>query len=383
MNLSEFEGISPYNDAEAAEALQRISRNPVIPAISKYLFPDLPAGVLRGMLESVESVDEFQNAVMGKVVAAVVAKTSSGVSYDGIENVAAINGKFLAVSNHRDIILDPAITQWIFQRNKVPLTEICVGSNLLGSKLVEDLLRSNRMIKVIRGISARELYLSSKILSRYIRESICSGRASVWVAQKEGRSKNGMDVTEQGLLKMFDMSGEADFKTNFRNLHIVPVSISYEIEPCDLRKARENYIKESQGFYKKKKDEDLHSILTGIRQIKGGIHLSFGKELSEEELDAAAAGNGNERYQTLMKILDGRIAAGYRIWKNNMIAYDLIYGGGRFSGNYSAEEKAAFIKYADHKIGKVESRYDKARVRELFYEIYANPIVNKDRFGLL
>lgn len=383
MNLSEFEGISPYNDAEAAEALRRIARNPVIPAISKYLFPDLPPGVLRRMLEKVGSIDEFQNAVMGKVVAAVVAKTSTGVTYDGIENIAGINGKFLAVSNHRDIILDPAITQWIFQQNAIPLMEICVGSNLLSSKLVEDLLRSNRMIKVIRGISARELYLSSRILSRYIRESICSGRASVWVAQKEGRSKNGMDVTEQGLLKMFDMSGEADFRTNFRDLHIVPVSISYEIEPCDARKARENFIRETQGSYKKKKDEDLHSILTGIRQLKGGIHISFGNELTAEELDSAAAGCGNERYQTLMKILDGRIATGYKLWKNNMIAYDLLNGGDRFADSYSDSDRAAFIKYADHKLGKIESRFDRTRMREIFYGIYANPIVNKDRYGLL
>lgn len=378
MDLSEFESISPYTDEEAVEALSRVAHNPAIPVISKYLFPDMPRGFLKALLLSVESVDEFQQTVMCKVVKAIVAKTSEGVSFSGIENLEGVDGKFLLVSNHRDIILDPAITQWILMSRKIPMTEICVGSNLLSSKLVEDLLRSNRMIKVIRGISARELYLSSKLLSRYIRESVVSGRTSVWIAQKEGRSKDGIDTTEQGLLKMFDMSGEADFATNFEQLNIVPLSISYEYEPCDAKKAREILISRSRKYVKKPK-EDLHSILTGIRQWKGHIHLSFGKPLSREELEAASHCAGNDRYQSIRHAMDTRIRSGYRLWKTNYIAYDLMNGTQEYlNTEYTPEDVAGFKTYMDHKIGKLERRLDRDALRDIFLHIYGNPVITKN-----
>ena len=374
MDLSEFESISPYSDEEAVKAFSRVAHHPALPAISKYLFPGYPAGFLRGMLLSVDSIDEFQQVVMSKVVNAIIEKTSDGVTYDGIENLKNAGGKFLAVSNHRDIILDPAITQWILFSHDIPMTEICVGSNLLSGPLVEDLLRSNRMIKVIRGISARELYLSSQLLSKYIRQSIVSGRSSVWIAQKEGRTKNGLDTTEQGLLKMFDMSGEKGFRENFAELNIIPVSISYEYEPCDSRKAREILISRTQKYVKKPK-EDLHSILTGIRQQKGHIHLSFGKPLSAEEIEAASVCTGNDRYQAIRHALDERIRSGYRLWKTNYMGYDLMNGTSGYLGvGYTAEDLKAFRAYTEHKIGKLERRLDRDALREIFWQIYGNPV---------
>ncbi|MBQ0094020.1 MAG: 1-acyl-sn-glycerol-3-phosphate acyltransferase [Bacteroidales bacterium] len=384
MNLSEYESISPYTDAETVEALARVARHPAIPVISKYLFPTYPAGTLRGMLMSVDSIDEFQEAVMSKVVKAILAKTSEGLEYSGIENLKSLEGKkFVLFSNHRDIILDPAIMQMVLKDNDIPFTEICVGSNLLSGRLVEDLLRSNRMIKVIRGISARELYLSSKLLSAYIRESVTSQRASIWIAQKEGRAKDGYDLTEQGLLKMFDLSGSGDFVRDFSELNIIPVSISYEIESCDARKARELYIKRRDGVYVKKDKEDLHSILTGIRQKKGHIHLSFCKPLSAEIIAQAAELKGNERYHLLMQELDRCICREYRLWPNNYIAYDLMTGGDKYADRYSSEQRSGFIKYADHRMAKLENSLDKAEVRDIFIRIYGNPVLHKEELGLL
>lgn len=252
MAENEFEGISPYTDAEAVEAIGRMIRNPMLPIASKYLFPDEPFYTLRRLLKDIKSVDEFQEVVMSKVVVAALGRSSAGFGYDGVENIRG--GKaYLAVSNHRDIILDPALVQWTLFLEKLPFTEICVGSNLLeGGRIVSDLLRTNRMIKVIRGISARELYLSSQLLSRYIRQSVGSGRSSIWIAQREGRTKNGLDTTEQGLLKMFDMSGGGGFRENFLELNITPMSISYEYEPCDIRKAREILISRTRKYVKKK-----------------------------------------------------------------------------------------------------------------------------------
>ena len=220
VETSEFESICPYNDEEAVAALNKVANHPAVLAISEYLFPDQPVTYLRNALKSVRSIDEFQEVVMNDAVTWCIDHTVHNFSYDGISYIKGIRGKFLAMSNHRDIILDPAITQLVFYRNGIPMTEICVGDNLIKqSKTVEYLLRSNRMIKVIRGISARDLYLSSQMLSRYIRQTITSGKASIWLAQRQGRTKDGIDTTEQGLLKMLDMSGEKSFQENFMELN--------------------------------------------------------------------------------------------------------------------------------------------------------------------
>ena len=380
MNENEFEDIRPYTDAEAVEALARMSRHPMMPVVSKYLFPSVPASAMSHMLRGIGSIDQFQNEVMMGVIDGILARTSDGFTCSGIEHLKGIQGRFLAVSNHRDIVLDPALIQYVMKQAGLPFTEICVGSNLVTSQLLEDLLRSNRMIKVIRGIKARELYLSSQRLSQYIRERITSGGASIWIAQREGRTKNGLDTTEQGLLKMFDMSGTGTFEENFRELNIVPMSISYEYESCDARKAREVLLRR-EGPYIKKEDEDLHSILTGIRQAKGHIHLEIEEPLTAEEIFEASKCEKNDRYQSIRHLLDRRIIAGYKLWKTNYMAHDLLNDKREFAeaGKYTEQDLAAFEKYIGqqyigHKLGKLERRLDRAELRKIFLGIYAGPV---------
>ena len=374
VDLSEFEDIRPYSDEEAVEALQRVSRHPALPTISKYLFPKQPVNTLASMLREIDSIDEFQKVVMIGVINAVLARSSEGFTFSGMKNLEKVNGKILAVSNHRDIVLDPALILYAMNASGFPMAELCVGSNLLSNRLVEDLLKSNRMIKVIRGISARQMYLNSQTLSKYIRLSITSGKSSIWIAQKEGRAKNGIDKTEQGLLKMFDMSGEGSFEENFKELNIVPMSISYEYESCDSRKARELLLSR-QGPYVKKKNEDLHSILTGIGQQKGHIHLTVDKPLTSEEIAAAAALNGNDRYQALRGILDKRIRSGYKLWKTNYMGYDLMHGTSEFLGvKYLPEDLEKFKAYTEHKLAKLERRLDRNELRDIFWHIYGNPV---------
>ena len=378
--MEDIENIRPYSDEEAVAALRKLARHPALPAISKFIFPEFPAATLKDMLNQIKGVDDFQYTIVAKAVAVVVGRSSSGFTYDGVEHLRKLgaNKKFLAVSNHRDIVLDPALTQWMLMLNNVPLTEICVGNNLLANGVVEALLRSNRMITVIRGISAREMYLSSQVLSGFIRSEVSSGKSSVWIAQREGRTKNGLDVTEQGLLKMFDMSGGKDFLNNFSELNIVPMSISYEYEPCDMRKAREILIKQTTGEYHKKETEDMHSILTGIRQWKGGIHLSVGKPISSNEISRCAWYEKNDRYQALRRILDERIIKGYKLWKTNYMAYDLMTGESRFTDMYTSADLAAFRDYTEHKLSKAEKRLDRNALREIFWHIYGNPVVAAD-----
>lgn len=373
--LNEFTDISPYTDAEAVEALGKLADHPAVVEVSKAIFPDKEPEFLRKILKSVKSIDEFQILVMNKAVEWVLSTTAHNFSYDGIGNLKKINGKFLAMSNHRDIILDPAITQVVLYRNAIPMTEIAVGSNLLTNKYIEYLIRSNRMIKVIRGINARQLYLSSQVLSKYIRECITSGRSSIWIAQREGRAKDGIDTTEQGLLKMLDMSGTADFTTNFEELNIVPLSISYEYEPCDILKARERLISRTQKYVKGSR-EDLISIMTGIEQQKGNIHLNIGSPLTHDEIEAASYCNKNDRYQAIRHAVDVRIIEGYKLWKTNYIGYDMVNHTFKYRDKYTPEDVAQFTDYVEHQLDKVEKPLCRADLRDIFLRIYANPVVS-------
>lgn len=376
IDMTEFESISPYTDEEAVVALGKLADHPLLSQFSCKFFPDQSPDFLKGLLKNIRSIDEFQVLVMSKFVEWVLDHTVNTFSYDGISNIDP-EKKFLALSNHRDIIFDPAITQLVLFRNGIPLTEIAVGDNLVSSPTIEYLLRSNRMIKVIRGITARELYLSSQLLSRYIRHNITEQRSSIWLAQRQGRTKNGYDITEQGLLKMLDMSGTADFQKNFEELNIIPMSISYEYEPCDILKARELVISRKHK-YVKAEGEDLNSILVGIQQPKGNVHLNIGTPLTSEEIAAAALCDKNDRYQLIRHAVDKRVIEGYRLWKNNYVAYDLINQSYKYSHLYETADVERFVEYMQAQLDTVEKEINRADLRRIFLDIYANPVVTKE-----
>ena len=376
IDLSEFESISPYTDAEAAEALSKLAEYPLLSQVSQHFFPEEEPVFLKNLLKSIKTIDEFQVLVMQKFVRWVLEHTAKNFSYDSIANIDPAK-KFLALSNHRDIIMDPAITQLVLYTNGVPMTEIAVGDNLITNKTIEWLIRSNRMIKVVRGISARELYLSSQLLSKYIRLNITENRSSIWLAQRQGRTKNGYDITEQGLLKMLDMSGKADFQTNFEELNIIPMSISYEYEPCDVLKARELVISRKHK-YVKADGEDLNSIMVGIMQQKGNIHLNIGTQLTSDEIAAAALCDKNDRYQLIRHAVDLRVIDGYKLWKNNYVAYDLLNHSFKYSEKYDISDIERFVAYMEHQLDTVEKEINREDLRRIFLGIYANPVVTKE-----
>ena len=274
-------------------------------------------------------------------------------------------------------MLDPAITQLVLYTNGIPMTEIAVGDNLITSKTIEYLIRSNRMIKVVRGISARELYLSSQLLSKYIRLNITEQRSSIWLAQRQGRTKNGYDVTEQGLLKMLDMSGTSDFQQNFKELNIIPMSISYEYEPCDILKARELVISRKKK-YVKAEGEDLNSIMVGIMQQKGNIHLNIGTPLTSDEIAAAAKCDKNDRYQLIRHAVDRRVIEGYHLWKNDYVAYDILNHSFKYSDMYSISDVESFVIYMEKQLDTIEKEINREDLRRIFLQIYANPVVTKE-----
>lgn len=374
MDLTKFDDIRPYNDSEVHPALERIVANPLFSNISKYLFPGMDENLFKQALLSCYTKDDFQVKIMSRIVDKVLADTTKGLSYEGMEYFDD-GKKYLIVSNHRDIVLDSAIIQLILYKAGTQTTEIAVGDNLITSSFIEDITRCNKMIKVVRSTSPREVYTTSKKLSEYMRCNVSTQESSIWIAQRNGRTKDGADVTEQGVLKMFDMSGSGDFVKDFAELHIMPASISYEYEPCDLYKAVEMYIKRRQK-YVKAEGEDLNSILTGIMQPKGRVHIQFNEPVTLQEIEDAAQLDKNERFKALGAAMDRKILANFKLWPNNYIAYDMLNGGGRFAGKYTAEEKEAFEGYVTDKLGKAGIEADMDELREIFLSIYANPVVS-------
>ena len=376
MDFTKFDDIRPYNDSEVHPALERIVANPLFSNVAQYLFPGQDENMFRQLLLSCNSKEDFQVKVMSQIVAKILHGTAKELTFSGLEHFKG-GKKHLIVSNHRDIVLDSAIIQLILHQHGVETTEIAVGDNLITSSFIEDITRSNKMIKVIRSSNPREVYTTSKVLSEYIRYNVANQKSSVWIAQRNGRTKDGIDVTEQGLLKMFDMSGSGDFVKDFAELSILPTSISYEFEPCDIQKAVEMYVSRRQK-YVKAEGEDLKSILTGIMQPKGNIHIAFNEPVSLEEIQEASQLDKNEKFKAICTAMDRRIVAEYKLWGNNYIAYDMLNATNEYASMYTAEQKAVFEGYMAAQLASVKlPDIDMVELKEIFLSIYANPVVGK------
>lgn len=368
-----FQDIRPYIDEEEVLALSRISKHPLLAQISAYLFPGKRTEDLRQFIASLKNVDEFQSQVMLFAIKKIISDTAKTLSYSGVEKFKD-GKKHLFISNHRDILLDSAIIQVIFRMNDIQTSEMAVGDNLITDSFIEDIARSNKMIKVVRSTNPRELYNTSSLLSEYIRDAITSQRSSVWIAQRNGRTKDGIDITEQGLLKMLDMSGSGDFIKDFEDLSIVPVSISYEYEPCDLLKTKELYISRRRKYIKSP-GEDLNSILTGIMQYKGSIHIAFGDPIETKSIENVSSLGKNEKFKKLAELIDSQILGSYNLWKTNYIAFDILNKSQVYQSMYTPKDKEEFLSYFKYKLSESEGDFDE--MQEIFLSIYANPVVSK------
>ena len=283
---------------------------------------------------------------------------------------------YLFVSNHRDIMLDASLLQYWLVKNGFETTEITFGENLMRHPVVIDVGRSNKMFKVARpGGDIKEFYRQSLHLSEYIRYTIREKGESVWIAQRNGRTKNGIDRTDQGIIKMFCMSEDKDRVKALAELNIVPVAISYEWESCDVLKALELY--ESQYTkYTKKPGEDLNSIMTGIVQWKGRVHMALCEPIHAEELAAMEGLTNNEYHKAVAGLIDQRINGAYRLWPNNYVAHDILYGNERYRAIYTNEEREAFRHHLA-KLDRYAETCDIERLQEIFLGIYANPVDNR------
>lgn len=372
MRQSKFDDIRPYYDEEINAAMKRIAESEYFPLLASYVYPGIDIEEVRKNLCSFSAISDFQLEVMKCVNEQVIKRSTTAFDYSGIEHLDPAK-KYLFVSNHRDIMLDSSLLQYILYKNGHRTSEITFGANLMSSPLIIDIGKSNKMFKVERGGNMKEFYKSSLHLSEYIRYVITEKGESVWIAQRNGRTKNGDDSTDQGIIKMFCMSRPDDKIAAIEELHIIPVTVSYEWEPCDILKALELYASRS-GKYEKKPGEDLNSILTGIMQQKGGVRFSFGKEIVREDLLAFEGDSSNLYHKNVASLLDKRIISNYHLWPNNYIAYDILNGEPLFASKYTKEQKADFTAHI--------AQLQKYAVQEpevlenILLGIYANPVKN-------
>ena len=369
-----FDDIRPYYEDEIPDAMKRIAASSSFPLLSSYVYPDEPVKDVRKRVAGFKTVREFQQETMSLMNKRVIDLTISDFSCTGLERLHK-DKSYLYVSNHRDIVLDSSLFQYFLFNNGFDTTEITFGANLMMNQLIVDIGKSNKMFKVERpGGNIKEFYKGSMHLSEYIRYVIKEKKQSVWIAQRNGRTKDGSDSTDQGIIKMFCMSDPEDKVKALSELHIVPVSISYEWESCDILKALELY--ESQYTkYTKKPGEDLNSILTGIIQYKGQVHIEICQPISKAELTSLDSLTKNEYHKAVAALIDSRINTAYRLYPNNFIAHDIRYGNTRYQDMYTPEQRKLF----EHHLRKLD-KYDTCdleQLRDIFLGIYSNPVDNK------
>jgi 1-acyl-sn-glycerol-3-phosphate acyltransferase len=369
-----FDDIRPFHDSEVSAVLEKLAKDNSFIEMVKKIYPHAQAEAYLVNLKSIHSVFDFQSVYISGYVNKIIQKTVTSFTYSGLENLNP-RKKYLFISNHRDIILDSAFLNIILFESKFPTTQIAIGSNLLIYPWIMDLVRLNKSFIVKRGLGGKEMLEASQQLSAYIRKTLTNNESSIWIAQKEGRTKDGNDKTHIGLLKMFNYSGSNHFADDFKELNIVPISISYEFEPCDISKTKEIYTVHSGEKYEKTPGDDLKSMAGGVNAPKGRVHFEFCKPIDEELYDTGDIKNVNERFEALTQSIDRRIYKGYKLNEINYIAADLLANDNRYQNLYSAESKQKTEGYFEKRISEIAG--EKAEIRKIFLEIYANPVKNK------
>ena len=367
-----FDDIRPYNDEEMREVVGAMLKNPELSNVaSKYLtfvsFEDLVA-----QLRTVKTVEELQTKIMYPAVESIIKSTSDGFIAEGLENFADTDN-ILFISNHRDIVLDATILQYILKGNNHATSEIAVGDNLLHNPVYYNIMRMNKMIITKRSDSIHEKLKNAIHLSEYVRHSIVEKGNSVWISQRNGRTKDGSDSTDAGLINMLNISGKRSFTENMNELNIVPLSISYQYEPCDFLKTHE-VMMSRRDKYVKRQNEDYNSIKQGILQKKGKIIFTFSPKVKIEQNDFDLP--KNEQCRKFASIIDKQIRGAYRFWDTNYYAFDILKHG----NNFPEDKVRDFIDYMNEglaAVGITKDDYDEAR--DIFLHIYANPIINSMR----
>ncbi len=374
--MQKFDAIRPFYDAEVNEGIRSSINHPMMKALMNFTFPDTPDEVWKEQLLKTHSIRDFQCNFIYASVQRVLKKTSDGLSTSGFEKLEK-NTSYLFISNHRDIILDTSLLNAALFEHGLVMTASAIGDNLVKKSFLLTLSKLNRNFLVQRGLSPRELLQSSKLMAEYIGQLLLRENRSVWIAQREGRTKDGNDATHSGVLKMLAMASENEpLMSYFKKLKVVPVSISYEYDPTDALKMPQLMAEANNEIYIKEKNEDFMTLLSGIMGQKKHIHIHIGDVLDSELDDIAGENdNTNRQIQALAQTIDDSILNSYKLWPTNYIAYDILYKTDTFAAKYTENEKMLFERRLDIKIDQ-----DNPIALEGFLNMYANPVVNKMKY---
>jgi len=384
-DIHNFDTIRPYTNEELVPAIDRILNEPLFYKMIRWVYPGLSKNAIHSMMRGVKSVDEFQSEISGPAFKRVIEMTTSGMSFTNIQSLDRTKA-YLFLSNHRDIILDSALLNVSLLEEGYRTTQIAIGDNLLQHRVVEDIVRANKNFIVNRNVSSKEVFHYSMRLSNYIRNTIKVDNNSIWIAQREGRSKDGDDRTATGLLKMFAMIGNGEIEETLKSLQIIPMAVSYEYDPCDMLKTNELMHLKLFGSYEKKKGEDVLSMLTGITGHKGRVNITVGEPLTDRIEEMKAIQNKNEKYRHLTQAIDHEMHRIYKLWPTNYIAYDLLMGTKDYKEHYSNIQKIAFGNHIRANVFRLSLNRKKTNLpkegfaaldKEIMLQIYANPVINR------
>lgn len=376
MPMQKFDLIRPFYDAEINEGIRSSVNHPMMKALMNFTFPTMADEVWKEQLLKTHSIRDFQCNFIYQSIQKVLEKSSDGLSTSGFEKLQK-NTSYLFISNHRDIILDTSLLNAALFEHGLVMTASAIGDNLVKKAFLLTLAKLNRNFLVQRGLSPRELLQSSKLMSAYIGQLLLRENRSVWIAQREGRTKDGNDTTHPGVLKMLGMaSDEPQLMDYFKKIKVVPVSISYEYDPTDALKMPQLKAEANNEIYIKEKNEDFMTLLSGIMGQKKHIHIHVGDVL-DSELDAIQTefDNSNKQIQAVAQAIDDSILTTYKLWPTNFIAYDLLHGTTTYAMQYTDIEKAVFER-------RLEKRIDAQSEFEVqgILAMYANPVVNKRKY---
>nr|WP_319573093.1 1-acyl-sn-glycerol-3-phosphate acyltransferase [uncultured Draconibacterium sp.] len=369
-----FDDIRPYTDKEVKAKIKQLVKDKTFDDVLHHLFKNRPkVEMVKFQLRRVSSIKQLQGVFIYDLLHWLVDKTSDGLKVTGIDKLDKTK-PYLFISNHRDIILDAALLNFLIFEHGMNTTQIAIGDNLLQYEWIEHTVKLNRSFVIKRNLPPRELMMASKKVSHFIRKSITEDKLSVWIAQREGRTKDGNDKTQESVLKMLNMSNKKGISDGFNELNIVPVSISYEIEPCGLPKLRELIKKEHYGRAKQSKD-DLKAMSMGMFAPKGRMRFAFGTPI-ETHFELAKNNEQRNAYiHRLAEMIDDQIYKNYKLWPSNFVAYDMLMQEHRFKDRYTAEEQKKFEIMVEQAMVHID--FPITDIQERFLKLYAYPVINK------
>lgn len=378
MNIHDFDAIRPILPEELSAAIEELFADPQFCAIVPTLMKDIPLEVLKAKALQCKDNLEFQKVFFYPLVQQLMSQCSTGWSFDASAIAPTERPKaYTFISNHRDIVLDSALLDILLIDHGFENTiEIAIGDNLLIYPWIRTLVRINKSFIVQRSVGMREMLLSSKRMSQYMHFAIAERKEGIWIAQREGRAKDSNDRTQESILKMMAMGGEGTPLESIKALHLVPLTISYEYDPCDFLKAKEFQQKRDDANFKKSRQDDLTNMQTGIFGRKGRVVYRLSAPVNTW-IDEYAALPKNEFYKAVAQRIDLNIHRGYEIFANNYVALDMLNGTTEHSSHYTEEEKSHFVAYLSQRIAMVDlADKDEAFLRERLLTMYANPLIN-------